>query len=81
MDPVTAIVVALVMMAASLLISSMLVKHNSVKPAVLEDFDFPQVEEGTPQAVLFGQCWTPGWQVLWYGQLATTKIKSDASKK
>jgi hypothetical protein len=81
MDPVTAIVVALVMMAASLLISSMMMKHNQVKPAVLEDFDFPQIEEGTPEAVLFGQCWTPGWMVLWYGMLATVKIKSSGGKK
>jgi hypothetical protein len=70
MDPVT-IAIALVMMAASVLISSLMMKQNRPKPAVLEDFKFPQVEEGTPEAVLFGQCWNPGWQVLWFGELTT----------
>lgn len=80
MDPVTAIIVGLVLMAASVLISSLAMKNNRPKPATLEEFDFPQVEEGTPQAWLFGQCWTPGWQVLWFGQLATKKIKSSGKK-
>ncbi len=52
-------------------------KPQRQAPASLEDFDFPQVEEGTPQAVFFGDCWTQGWMILWYGNLRTTKIKKS----
>ena len=46
------------------------------KPATLEDFDFPQVDEGTPQTVIFGDCWTSGWMVLSYGNLRTEEVKA-----
>jgi hypothetical protein len=71
-----AIVIALILLIASTLISSLLVhKQKPPKPAMLSDFNIPQVEEGTPQCVLFGQCWNSGWQSLWYGDLTTKKIK------
>lgn len=66
---------ALLFMVASTAIQALLVKPQKVKPAALEDFDFPQVGEGTPQAVFFGDCWTEGWMVLWWGNMRTTKIK------
>jgi hypothetical protein len=65
---------ALVFLVASVAIQAILVKTPSTKPAALEDFDFPQVNEGTPQAVFFGDCWTDGWMVLWYGNYRTSKI-------
>lgn len=68
-------------MVASFLISSLLVKHQKVKPAALSEFEFPQVEEGTPQSVPFGQVQNKGWMVLWWGELATKKIKSSGGKK
>ncbi len=43
--------------------------------ATLDDFEVPQVDEGTPQAVVFGDAWIEGWQVLWFGNYRTTKIK------
>lgn len=61
-------------------ISALLTPRQKVKPASLEEFDFPQVEEGTEQAVFFGDCWTSGWQVLWFGNLRTKKIKSKGKK-
>lgn len=73
--------VALLLIVASYLISSLLVKHQSIKPAALSEFTIPQAEEGTPQSVPFGQVQNKGWQVLWYGELATTKIKSSGAKK
>jgi hypothetical protein len=73
--------IALVLMVASTLISSLLIKKQKVKPASLEEFEFPQADEGLPQPVLFGQCWTKGWQVLWYGELATKKIKKGGKGK
>lgn len=56
-------------------------KADKPKPALLSEFDFPQVDEGTPQSVIFGDCWTEDWVVLWYGNYRTTAIKSNGSKK
>jgi len=61
-------------------ISSLLTPTQSPSPAALEEFEFPQVEEGTEQAVFFGDCWTSGWQVLWYGNMRTKKIKQGGKK-
>lgn len=72
---------ALIAMVASVAIQAILVRPQQVKPSALEDFDFPQVEEGTPQAVYFGLCWTDGWMVLWYGNFRTSKIKAKGGKK
>lgn len=66
---------ALIFMVVSALLQAILVKPQVQKPASLADFDFPQVDEGTPQAVFFGDCWTDGWFVLWYGNLRSKKIK------
>lgn len=72
---------ALVFMVASYVIQSFLVKPPpQPEAASLSDFDFPQYEDGTPQAVLFGDGWTDGWMVLWYGNYRTIKIKSGGKK-
>lgn len=71
---------ALIFMVVSVILQAILIKPQTVKPAALEDFDFPQVDEGTPQAVYFGDCWTEGWMVLWYGNMRTTKIKGKGKK-
>jgi hypothetical protein len=56
-------------------------KPRAPKPAALEDFEFPQAEEGTPQAVIFGDCWTESWMVLSVGNFRTDKIKKSTGKK
>lgn len=71
---------ALVSMVASYAIQSLAMKQAKVHPAALADFDFNQHEEGTPQAIFFGDCWTSGAQVLWYGNFRTIKIKSKGKK-
>lgn len=71
---------SLILMVASYAIQSLTMKTQKIKPASLEDFDIPQVEVGTPQAVFFGDCWTTGWVVLWYGNFRTKKIKSAGKK-
>lgn len=82
MDPVTQIIISLAMMAVSYIITAALTKApQPQKPANLEDFKFPQAEEGVPQAVFFGDCWTSGWMVLWYGNLRSTPIKVKMGKK
>ena len=73
---------ALGMLIASFAIQALLTpKPEKPKPAALEDFDFPQVEEGTPQSVVFGDVWIKDWHVLWYGDLRTSAVKSSGGKK
>lgn len=73
---------ALAMLVASVLINAALApKPQQPKPATLEDFDIPQVAEGTPQAVVFGEAWTNDWQVLGYGNFRTKAVKAKQAKK
>lgn len=73
---------AIGMLIASYAITVMLTPKAEVpKPSALEDFDFPQIDEGTPQAVVFGDVWIQDWMVLWYGNMRTSKIKAKGSKK
>lgn len=71
---------ALVFLVASYAIQSFLIKTPSRQAATIDDFDFPQFEDGTPEAVLFGDGWTEGWMVLWYGNFRTIKIRSGGKK-
>ncbi len=66
---------ALIFMVASVAVQALLIKPQQTAPASAEDFDFPQVDEGTPQMVVFGDVWSDGWFVLWWGNMRTTKIK------
>ena len=78
MDPTTIqVAIMITSMALSFLMRS---KPPSPKPAALSDFDLPVPDEGTPQAVFFGDCWTSDWQVLSYGNFRTSKIKTKSGK-
>lgn len=72
---------AFVGLVAGYFIMGLLTPQQRVKPSSLEEFEFPQFEEGTPQGVLFGDAWTTGWFVVWYGNMRTTKVKSRGGKK
>ena len=73
---------AIALMVASYAIQSLITpKPQKPAPAALDDFDFPQVEEGTPQAVIFGDVWIEDWTVLWFGNMRTSPIRSKAGKK
>jgi hypothetical protein len=72
--------VSFALFVAHFAISALLTPTQKPQPASLEDFDFPQVEEGTEQAVFFGDCWTAGWQVIWFGNLRTKKIRKGGKK-
>lgn len=56
-------------------------KPNEPKPAAFSDIDVPQVAEGTPEAVIFGDVWSPDWTVVAMGNFRTTPVKSSAGKK
>ena len=72
----------LVMMVASVLISAALApKQVPPKPTAFEDIDFPIAEDGTPQCVIFGDCWSGDWTVLAVGDYRTTAIKTKGGKK
>ena len=78
MDPIT---INLIIMVASMAISSLnQPKAQKPKPAALSDFELPVPDEGTPQCVFFGDCWTSDWQVLSYGDFRTSKIKTKSGK-
>ena len=73
-----AIVRFVVVLVASYLINQTLAKRpssQSPEAANAKDWNFPQTDEGVPQCVCFGDCWTEDWQVLAYGNYRTTEIK------
>lgn len=71
---------ALVLLVASYVIQSFLIKNQNATPAALEEFEFPQVGERTPHAVFFGDNWSAGFQVMWYGNYRTIKIEAGGKK-
>lgn len=68
-------------LVASYAIQALTMKRPGERKVTLDDFDVPQVEDGTPQPVVFGEGWLEGWQVLWYGNYRTKKIKAKGGKK
>lgn len=68
------------MVTSYFITASMMPKPQDAAPAALADFDLPQSEEGTPQAVVFGDVWTSDWQVLWYGNYRVVAIKGKGKK-
>ncbi len=73
--------VQIAILAVSMVVSYALrPKPKSPKPAAISDFDMPVVEEGSEQAVFFGDCWIEGWQVLSYGRLRTTRVRTKSGK-
>lgn len=63
---------------ATVIFTAMQPKQKPPKAPAFEDFDFPQFEEGTPQCVIFGDCWTEDWMVLAVGNYRTTEIRKSA---
>ena len=79
MDPYTWVQIALFVVSAYV---SYATRKNAIqpKPAAFEDIQFPQFEEGTPQCVIFGDCWTDDWMVLSVGNYRTQEIKAKGGK-
>ena len=51
------------------------------KPAALSDFDVPTADAGRPIPVVFGTVLVKGPNVVWFGDLRSTPIKSGGGKK
>lgn len=76
------LVFALVMLVASYAITALSQNKTSTeKPKSITDFEFPQSAEGQPQAVVFGDVWSPDHQILWYGNFRNSEVRTKQSKK
>ena len=53
-------------------------QNTTPAPATLGDFNFPQHEEGTPQAVVFGDCWIEDPFIGYYGNLSNEAIRTES---
>ena len=76
--------IAFALLVVSAAITALTTKRPSIqneKPATLDEFQIPQIKEGTPQAVVFGDVWLTGWQVLWYGNLQVDPIMASTPSK
>lgn len=55
-------------MIVSYFVSSLLTPTpEGPKAAGFDDFNFPQLEEGTPQVVCFGDVWIEEWMIIGLG--------------
>lgn len=70
-----------VLVVTSLISAALAPKPPKPKPAALQDFDIPVAEQGRPIPVVFGTVLVTGANVIWYGDLSTTPIKSKGGKK
>ena len=50
-------------------------KGKQSEAATEDDWNMPIPDEGTPQCVFFGDCWTADWFVLGYGNYRYQAIK------
>ncbi len=73
--------------AIAVMIVSVLVQYalqpKAPRPqaAELKDFDAPTADEGRPVPVVFGTVLVRSANVVWYGDLRTTPIRSKGGKK
>lgn len=73
---------AIILLIASTLIQlALMPKQQGATPTAFGDIDFPQADEGTPQAVVFGDCWSGDWTVLAVGNYSVTPIRGKGGKK
>ena len=69
------------LIVSTLITYSLMPKQQPRKPEAFEDIEFPQVDEGTAQCVIFGDCWSEDWTVLAVGNYSTSEVRKDGGKK
>lgn len=80
MEPMTWAMI--IMMVVSMIISiAMAPKATQPQPGTYDDMNIPQVDEGTPQTVIFGEVWISDWFVLATGNFRTQKVSAKQGKK
>lgn len=74
--------IALALLVVSAVITAVITpSRQTTKASTLSDIQLPTTSEGTPKAVIFGDCWSGDWTVLWYGDFDTAPIHSSGGKK
>jgi hypothetical protein len=53
----------------------------NAQPATIEDFNIPTAEDGREIPVLFGTREVSGPNVVWYGDMRTTRIREKVKTK
>lgn len=80
MEPMTWAMI--IMMVVSIVLSVALApKQTQPQPGTYDDMNIPQIDEGTPQTVIFGEMWISDWFVLATGNFRTKKVKAKQAKK
>jgi hypothetical protein len=74
---------AIALLVASYVITTLITPKttNTNAPSLLQDFQFPTTAEGTPKTVIFGDCWSGDWTVLWYGDFDVQPIPAPGGSK
>lgn len=66
------------LLLASYIISALAApRPQDAKPAAQKEFDFPQIDEGTQQQVVFGEVWCPDWMITWVGAYRNRPIRAS----
>lgn len=73
--------VMIILMIIALAMAMSMPGPQSVGPAALTDGDVPLAEDGRDMCVVFGECVISDNNVLNYGAITTTPIKSDGGGK
>ena len=71
------LIVFIVALAISLAVQP---KQPVPKPVALSDFNVPTAEPGRPIPMVFGTVMLRAPNVVWYGDLSYTKIKTKSGK-
>lgn len=69
------IVIAVVAAVVSAVVASKANSGSVQQPATFDDFDFPQWDEGTPVAHVFGDVWSEDWMVIGAGGFMPVQFK------
>jgi len=72
---VAKIVIAVVAAVASAVVATRSNSGSAQQPATFQDFDFPQWDEGTPIAYVFGDVWSEDWMVIGAGGYMPVQFK------
>lgn len=82
MDPVTIFwivygITMFIIAAAAVIMAS---RKGKTSDSTADDFEATTADEGATIPVVFGTCWL-GQNVVWYGKVETSAVKSSSGKK
>ena len=75
------IVQLVIVIVSSFVTAALTPKPEPPKPSTIDDFDAPTADDGRPIPWVFGTVWIKGPNVVWFGALRSTAIKSKGGKK